>query len=38
MTEMLQVPEVEMTEVLQETKSAHSSECSSGSPDERRIQ
>jgi hypothetical protein len=32
------VSEVEMTEILQETKSTHSSECSSGSPDERGIQ
>jgi hypothetical protein len=35
---MLQVPEVEITEVLQETKAVHLSECSSGSPDERGIQ
>jgi hypothetical protein len=32
------VSEVEMTEVLQETKSTHSSECSSCSQDEREIQ
>jgi hypothetical protein len=32
------VPEVELTEVLQETKYTHSSECSSGSQDERGIQ
>jgi hypothetical protein len=38
MTEILQVHEVEMTEILQENKSTHSSECSSGSPDERGIQ
>jgi hypothetical protein len=38
MTEILQVPEMELTEVLQETKSTHSSECASGSQDEREIQ
>jgi hypothetical protein len=38
MTEILQVPEVELTKVLQETKSTHSSECSSGSQDECGIQ
>jgi hypothetical protein len=32
------VSEVEMTEILQETKSTHSSEYSSGSPDEPGIQ
>jgi hypothetical protein len=32
------VSEVEMTEILQETKSTHSSECSADSPDERGIQ
>jgi hypothetical protein len=32
------VYEVEMTEILQETKSTHSSEYSSGSPDEPGIQ
>jgi hypothetical protein len=38
MTEILQVPEVELTGVLQETKSTHSSECSSGTQSERGIQ
>jgi uncharacterized protein (DUF1499 family) len=32
------VSEVEMAKMLQETKSMHSSECSSGSQDERGIQ
>ena len=32
------VSEVEMTEILQETKSTHSSQCSSGSPDETGTQ
>jgi hypothetical protein len=32
------VPEVEVTEILQETKSMHSSEYSSDSPDEPEIQ
>jgi hypothetical protein len=32
------VSEVEMTKILRETKSTHSSECSSGSPDEPRFQ
>jgi hypothetical protein len=32
------VPEVEMTEILQATKATHSSEYSSGSPDEPGIQ
>jgi len=32
------VSEVELTEILQETKSTHSSEYSSGSPDEPGIQ
>jgi hypothetical protein len=38
MTEILQVYEVERTEMLQENKSMHSSEYSSGPPDERGIQ
>jgi hypothetical protein len=32
------VSEVQITEILQETKSTHSSECSVGSPDDRGIQ
>jgi hypothetical protein len=37
MTEILQIHEVELTDVLQETKSTHSSECSSGTQSERGI-